>query len=116
MSSAIYYSENAFRVDKSKTYGRQVAGNDFLQAYCKSNSCSKFWVYAKTTNEANDFTEFVKSNGINKGIKFINFENTAALKEPGLEKMLSSSKRKGSDSKSISNLENMILKELRKNN
>tara|TARA_B100000945_G_C20332242_1_gene573018 strand:- start:730 stop:1032 length:303 start_codon:yes stop_codon:yes gene_type:complete len=38
------------------------------------------------------------------------------LKEPGLEKMLSSSKRKGSDSKSISNLENMILKELRKNN
>ena len=84
MSSAIYYSKNAFRVEKFKTYGRQVAGNDFLQAYCKTNKCSQFWVYAKTTEEANDFKHFVNSNGINKVIKFINFENTSALKEPGL--------------------------------
>ena len=84
MSSAIYYSQNAFKVDKYKTYGRQVAGNDFLEAYCKSNKCSQFWVYAKTTEEANDFKNFVKSNGIKKVIKFINFENTSKLKEPGL--------------------------------
>ncbi len=84
MSSAIYYSKDAFRIDKSKAYGRQVAGNDFLQAYCKSNKCSEYWVYAKTIEEANDFNHFVKGNGINKVIKFINFENTSALKEPGL--------------------------------
>ena len=84
MSSAIYYSQNAFRVDKFKTYGRQVAGNEFLEAYCKSSKCSEFWVYAKTAQEANDFKNFVKGYGINKDIKFINFENTAALKEPGL--------------------------------
>ena len=37
-------------------------------------------------------------------------------KEESIEKILSSSATKGDDSKSISDLENMILKELRKNN
>ena len=84
MPSAIYYSKNAFRVDKSKTLGRQVAGNDFLQAYCKYNNDPKYWIYAKTKEEAIDFSDFVKNEGINKDIKFINFENTLGLKEAGL--------------------------------
>ena len=84
MSSAIYYSKNAFRIDKFKAYGRQVAGNDFLQAYCKSTNYSQLWVYSKTKEEANDFENFVKNQGINKDIKFINFENTLALSKPGL--------------------------------
>ena len=37
-------------------------------------------------------------------------------KEASIKKMLGSSTTKGDDPKSISNLENMILKELRKNN
>ena len=37
-------------------------------------------------------------------------------KQTSVEKMLSSSEKKGDDTKSISNLENIILKELRKNN
>ena len=37
-------------------------------------------------------------------------------KEASIKKMLGSSTTKGDDLKSISNLENMILKELRKNN
>ncbi len=36
--------------------------------------------------------------------------------EASIKKMLGSSEEQGSDSKSTSNLENMILKELRKNN
>ncbi len=84
MSSAIYYSKDAYRIDKSKTMGRQVAGNDFLQAYCKSTNYSQLWVYSKTKEEANDFENFVKDQGINKDIKFINFENTLALSKPGL--------------------------------
>ena len=71
MPSAIYYSKDAFRVDKSKTLGRQVAGNDFLQAYCKYNNDSKYWIYAKTKEEAIDFSNFVKNEGIHKDIKFI---------------------------------------------
>ena len=37
-------------------------------------------------------------------------------KDKSIEKLLGSSSAKGNDPKSISNLENMILKELRKNN
>ena len=64
MSSAIYYSKDAYRVDQFKIMGRQVAGNDFLQAYCKSSKDSQFWVYAKTIEEANDFASFIKNEGI----------------------------------------------------
>ena len=84
MPTAIYYSKDAFRVDHSKTLGRQVAGNDFLQAYCKYINDSKYWIYAKTKEEVIDFSNFVKNEGINKDIKFINFENTLGLKDAGL--------------------------------
>ena len=84
MSSAIFYSKDAFRVNKNKIMGRQVAGNDFLQAYCKYTEYSEFWLYSKTKEEANDFAQFVKSKGVDKPIKFISYSNTGALKEPGL--------------------------------
>ena len=84
MTSAIYYSKDAFRINKNKALGRQVAGNDFLEAYCKYTNYSNFWVYARTRDEANDFAKFSIDNGIKRNIRFINFENTLALKEPGL--------------------------------
>jgi len=84
MSSAIFYAKDAFRINKNKIMGRQVAGNDFLEAYCKFTKYSQFWVYSKTIEEANDFANFAKSEGVHKTIKFINFANTEALKEPGL--------------------------------
>jgi len=83
MTSAIYYSQDAFRINKKKALGRQVAGNDFLEAYCKYSNYSTFWVYARTIEEANDFAYFSMDNGIKRNINFINFENTQALKEPG---------------------------------
>ncbi len=84
MSSAIFYSKDAFRINKKKTMGRQVAGNDFLQAYCKYTEYSEFWLYSKTKEEANDFVQFAKSEGVNKPVNFISYGNTGALKEPGL--------------------------------
>ncbi len=84
MSSAIFYSKDAFRINKKKIMGRQVAGNDFLQAYCKYTDYSEFWLYSKTKEEVNDFAQFANSEGVNKPINFINYGNTGALKEPGL--------------------------------
>ena len=84
MSSAIFYSKDAFRINKKKTMGRQVAGNDFLQAYCKYTEYSEFWLYSKTKEEVNDFAKFAISQGADKPIKFISYGNTGALKEPGL--------------------------------
>ena len=84
MTSAIYYSQDAFRINKKKALGRQVAGNDFLEAYCKYSNYSTFWIYSRTIEEANDFANFSMDNGIKRNINFINFENTQALKEPGL--------------------------------
>ena len=84
MSSAIFYARDAYRINTNKTMGRQVAGNDFLQAYCKYSEYSEFWVYSETKEEVSDFAEFAKSVGVNKKVNYIDFINTGALKKPGL--------------------------------
>ena len=84
MSSAIFYSSDGYRVNKEKIMGRQVAGNTFLKAYIKYIKHNDLYIYSKTNKQAQDFYNFVRSEGKDKDIKFINFQNTIQLNKPGL--------------------------------
>ena len=84
MTAAIFYVKDGFRINKNKIMGRQVAGNSFLKAVVKYTKDSELYVYSINQAQAEDFTRFVRSEGIDKNIKFIDFENTAALSQPGL--------------------------------
>ena len=84
MSSAIYYASDGYQVEKNKIMGRQVAGNSFLKAYFKYINTNEFWVYAKTQLEADEFARFSRSEGRNEKVKFIDFQNTQALSQPGV--------------------------------
>jgi len=84
MTSAIFYDTDGFRVNKDKIMGRQVAGNTFLKAFIKYIKDRDIYIYSKTNIQAEDFYKFVKSEGIDKNIKFINFQNTILLNKPGL--------------------------------
>ena len=84
MATAIYYSPDGFKVIGNKIMGRQVAGNSFLKAYFRYSDYKEFWVYSNKKAEAEDFARFAREQGRNEKIKFINFQNTGNLKEPGL--------------------------------
>ncbi len=84
MTSAIYYASDGFKIGKKKIMGRQVAGNSFLRAYCRYTKYSEFWVYSRSKSEANEFASFVRQEGRNEEVKFINFQNTNALRDPGI--------------------------------
>ena len=83
MNSAIYYASDGFKVS-NQVMGRQVAGNSFLKAYAKYIQQAEFWVYSNTKKEAKEFTNFIRNEGRNEDVKFINFENTGALQKPGV--------------------------------
>ncbi len=84
MTSAIYYASEGFNIEKNKIMGRQVAGNSFLKAYFKYSKYSEFWVYSNNKLEADNFARFARSQGRNEDIKFIDFNNTGALREAGI--------------------------------
>ena len=84
MTSAIYYSSDGFKAKDNKIMGRQVAGNSFLKAYFRYSDYKEFWVYSDKKQEAEDFAKFAREQGRNEKIKFINFQNTGTLYEPGL--------------------------------
>ena len=84
MSSAIYYQSDGYKLGKNKIMGRQVAGNSFLKAYFKYTKDSQFWVYSSNKSGAEEFCSFARENGRKEEVKFIDFRNTAALKEPGI--------------------------------
>lgn len=84
MTAAIFYLKDGFRINQNKIMGRQVAGNSFLKAVIKYTKESELYVYSINQAQAEDFTQFVRSEGIDKNIKFIDFENTPALSQPGL--------------------------------
>ncbi len=84
MTAAIFYVRDGFRINKNKIMGRQVAGNSFLKAVVKYTKDSDLYVYSNNHDQAEDFAQFVESEGINKNIKFIDFNNTSALSQPGI--------------------------------
>ena len=84
MIAAIYYESDGYKVENNKIMGRQVAGNSFLKAYFKYAKNSKFWVYSSNKIGADDFCKFAKENGRKEEIKFIDFQNTGALRDPGM--------------------------------
>ena len=84
MTSAIYYESEAYTVGDNKIMGRKVAGNSFLKAYFKYIQDSEFWVYSSNKSGAEEFCKFARENGRKEEVKFVDFQNTGALREPGV--------------------------------
>ena len=84
MTSAIYYESDGYTVGDNNIMGRKVAGNSFLKAYFKYVEDSQFWVYSSNKSGAEEFCKFARENGRQEEVKFIDFKNTGALREPGV--------------------------------
>ena len=84
MTAAIYYESDGYKPEKNKIMGRQVAGNSFLKGYFKYSKDSQFWVYSNQRSGAEDFCNLARENGRQEEIKFIDFQHTGALADPGM--------------------------------
>ena len=84
MSTAVYYASDGFEVGKDKIMGRQVAGNSFLKAFFKYTNYDEFFVYSGTKIEADNFARMAREEGRSEEVKFIDFQNTGALSQPGI--------------------------------
>ncbi len=81
MKTAIYYASDAYKIGQNQIMGRRVAGNSFLKAYFEYINSTEFWVYSRTKAEAEEFFSLARKIGRKEEVKFINYNNPAALKE-----------------------------------
>lgn len=81
-NAAIYYDDDAFRIDVPKLMGRQMAGSGFLNGFLRHAAAETLYVYGTTERAASAFTKIAASHG-QRPVKWVAPATIERLAAPG---------------------------------